>query len=139
MSYENPGGHKLVHQILSPVAAARSSGNGVAQSDNRTLSFTSLGHGTFSTLAKKKPPGQSRHRLDLALLSWNVLPITVPIARQSILWPWEHRDPADRLLAATAAIHELELWHTDTVLKKLTGFPARYFANLENPPVQRPV
>src|ERR1043166_7401641 len=40
--------------------------------------------------------------LDLALPSWTVLPVTVPIARQSVLWPREHKDPADRLLAATA-------------------------------------
>ena len=57
-------------------------------------------------------------------------PITVPIARQSELWSWEHRDPADRLLAATAAVERIELWHTDTVLKKLTGFPQRYFMNV---------
>ena len=41
--------------------------------------------------------------LDLALPSWMVLPVTVPIARLSVLWPWEHRDHADRILAATAA------------------------------------
>lgn len=69
--------------------------------------------------------------LDLALSSWTILPVTVPIARQSILWPWNHRDPADRVLAATAAVHGLELWHTDTILRKLTGFPRRYFANVQ--------
>lgn len=67
--------------------------------------------------------------LDLALSSWTVLPVTVPIARQSVRWPWRHKDPADRLLAATALIEQAELWHTDTVLKKLTGFPQRYFLN----------
>jgi PIN domain nuclease of toxin-antitoxin system len=69
--------------------------------------------------------------LDLALPSWTVLPITVPIARQSVLFDWKHKDPADRLLAATAQATGVELWHTDTVLKKLKGFPARYFANVE--------
>src|SRR5437762_658843 len=68
--------------------------------------------------------------LDLALPSWAVLPITVPIARQSVLFGWDHKDPADRLLAATAQIEGLELWHTDTTLKKLKGFPARYFPNV---------
>jgi PIN domain nuclease of toxin-antitoxin system len=67
--------------------------------------------------------------LDLALPSWTILPITVPIARQSVLFDWKHKDPADRLLAATAQVEEIELWHTDTVLKKLKGFPARYFSN----------
>ncbi len=68
--------------------------------------------------------------LALALPSWQVLPITVAIARQSVLWDWNHRDPAHRLLAATAYIEDVELWHTDTTLKKLRGFPARYFANV---------
>lgn len=69
--------------------------------------------------------------LDLALPSWTALPITVAIARQSVLWPWPHKDPAGRLLAATAQVEGLEFWHTDTVLKDLTGFPHRYFANVE--------
>jgi PIN domain nuclease of toxin-antitoxin system len=67
--------------------------------------------------------------LDLALPSWTVISIDVPIARQSVLFPWEHRDPADRLIAATAKLEKIELWHTDTVLKKLTGFPHLYFKN----------
>ena len=67
--------------------------------------------------------------LDDALKSWTVLPITAPIARQSVLWDWPHRDPADRILAATAKVEKIELWHTDTILKKLTGFPQRYFTN----------
>jgi PIN domain nuclease of toxin-antitoxin system len=70
--------------------------------------------------------------LDLALASWTVLPMTAPIARQSALWPWSHRDPADRIIAATAQIEKIELWHTDTVLKGLTGFPHRYFRNRLN-------
>ncbi len=45
------------------------------------------------------------------------------------LWDWPHKDPADRILAATAQIEKVELWHTDTILKKLRGFPQRYFTN----------
>lgn len=72
--------------------------------------------------------------IDLALPSWTVLPVTAPIARQSVLWPWPHKDPADRLIAATAMVDGVTLWHTDTVLEKFTGFPHRYFKNrLENP------
>ena len=67
--------------------------------------------------------------LGIALPSWAILPVTVPIARQSVLWSWQHKDPADRLLAATAVIEQAELWHTNTVLKKFTGFPQRYFVN----------
>ena len=67
--------------------------------------------------------------LNSALESWTVLPITAPIARLSVLWDWPHKDPADRILAATAQIENIELWHTDTILKKLRGFPQRYFTN----------
>jgi len=71
--------------------------------------------------------------LDRALPSWTVVPITVPIARLSVLWDWDHKDPADRLLAATAKCEHAELWHTDTRLKKLKGFPQRYFGNIVTP------
>lgn len=65
--------------------------------------------------------------MDLALEGFEILSITEPIARQAALWEWEHRDPADRLIAATARLHGIELWHTDTVLRDLKGFPQRYF------------
>jgi PIN domain nuclease of toxin-antitoxin system len=71
--------------------------------------------------------------LDLALPSWKVLPITVPVARLSVLWDWDHKDPADRLLAATAKVENAELWHTDTKLRRLKGFPQRYFVNVAEP------
>jgi len=72
--------------------------------------------------------------LNLALPSWTVVPIGVDIARQSALWPWDHKDPADRLIAATALVEKLPLWHTDTILKKLTGFPQRYHTNVLGSP-----
>ena len=65
--------------------------------------------------------------LDHALEGFEILPITEPIARQAALWKWDHKDPADRLIAATAERHGIELWHTDTTLQKLAGFPHRYF------------
>ena len=67
--------------------------------------------------------------LDKALETWVVLPVTAPIARQSVFWEWPHKDPADRIIAATAKVEKIELWHTDTVLKKCSGFPHRYFTN----------
>ena len=36
----------------------------------------------------------------------------------------------DRVLAAIAKEQNLLLVHTDTVLKKLTGFPQKYFPNV---------
>ena len=76
--------------------------------------------------------------LDLALPSWTILPVTVPIARQSVLWPWKHKDPADRILAATAQCEEVELWHTDTVIRDLTGFPHHYWQNVSEHPPGKP-
>jgi len=67
---------------------------------------------------------------DLALEGFEILPITEPIARQAALWEWEHKDPADRLICATARVHGIELWHTDETMKKLEGFPQRYFAGV---------
>ena len=67
--------------------------------------------------------------LNEALESWTVVPVNAAIARQSVLWNWPHKDPADRIIAATAAVEKIELWHTDTRLKKTSGFPGRYFAN----------
>lgn len=78
----------------------------------------------------QKIPDNPDTWLDQALPSWTVMPMTVPVARQAVLWHWEHKDPADRVIAATALLQKTTLWHTDTVLKKLTGFPQRYFANL---------
>ncbi|MBE7503908.1 MAG: type II toxin-antitoxin system VapC family toxin [Verrucomicrobiales bacterium] len=77
--------------------------------------------------AGKLPCPEPTTWLDLALEGFEILPITEPIARQAALWEWEHRDPADRLIAATAQLHGIELWHTDTILQKLAGFPQRYF------------
>ena len=68
--------------------------------------------------------------LGKALPSWTVLPMTVSVARQAVLWDWEHKDPADRVIAATAAVEKISLWHTDTILKSAKGFPQRYFTNV---------
>jgi PIN domain nuclease of toxin-antitoxin system len=83
----------------------------------------------FRLWQKGNVPDNPDAWLDLALPSWTVLPMTVPIARQSVLFNWAHKDPADRILAATAQVEGIEFWHTDTVLKDLTGFPHRYFPN----------
>ena len=75
----------------------------------------------------KLPCPDPRTWLDRALEGFEISPITEPIARVADLWDWDHKDPADRLIAATAQRHGIELWHTDTLLEKLTGFPHRYF------------
>src|SRR5215510_14969541 len=74
----------------------------------------------------KLPCPDPNEWLDSALEAFEILPITEPIARRAALWEWGHRDPADRLIAATADRHGIEVWHTDTVLRTLKGFPHRY-------------
>jgi PIN domain nuclease of toxin-antitoxin system len=78
----------------------------------------------------KLPCPDPHHWIDRALDGFEILPITEPIARIAALWPWEHRDPADRLIAATAERHSVELWHTDTLLRTLKGFPQHYFKSI---------
>ena len=78
-------------------------------------------------LSGKLPCPDPREWLDAALVGFEILPITEPIARQAALWDWKHRDPADRLIAATAVTQGIEVWHTDTLLKELSGFPQQYF------------
>lgn len=85
----------------------------------------------------RRVPDHPDRWLELALPSWTILTITVPIARLSVLWDWDHKDPADRLLAATAKIEAAELWHTDTILKRLKGFPQRYFPNVADGSIPR--
>jgi PIN domain nuclease of toxin-antitoxin system len=65
--------------------------------------------------------------IDDALEGFEIIPVNEGIARRAALWDWEHRDPSDRLIAATALVHRIELWHSDTILAKLEGFPQRYF------------
>ena len=65
--------------------------------------------------------------LETALEGFQVIAVDEPIARHAALWDWELKDPADRLIAAAAKIHAVELWHSDTVLRELKGFPQRYF------------
>ena len=99
-----------------------------AETTERCLSPVSIVE-LFRLWKKGAVPEDPDTWLDLALPSWTVLPVTVPIARQSVLWPWAYQDPADRIIAATAVVEGVELWHTDTVLKVLTGFPQHYFKN----------
>ena len=75
----------------------------------------------------KLPCPDPQEWLDAALEGFEVIPVSEPIARFSGYWNWDHKDPADRIIAATAELHAIELWHTDTTLRNLKGFPQRYF------------
>ena len=48
-------------------------------------------------------------------------------AQQAGQWSWSHGDLVDCVLAAISKEQNLLLVHTDSVLKKLTWFPQKYF------------
>jgi PIN domain nuclease of toxin-antitoxin system len=52
-------------------------------------------------------------------------------ALQAGLWDWDHGDLMDRSLAAIAADTAIPLVHTDRVLRKLGGFPQKWFQNTD--------
>lgn len=66
--------------------------------------------------------------LERSLQGYRLAPLTFEAARLAGTWGWKHGDPVDRLLAGIAKAGDLTLWHTDTKLKGLPGFPQRYFA-----------
>jgi PIN domain nuclease of toxin-antitoxin system len=117
---------KFCRQLPLPAAVEKSLAD---EKNERCLASVSVLE-LFRLWQSGRVPENPDSWLDAALTSWTVIPLTVPIARQSVLWPWPHKDPADRIIAATAHLEKIELWHTDTLLKKLPGFPQRYFPNV---------
>jgi PIN domain nuclease of toxin-antitoxin system len=65
--------------------------------------------------------------LDHSLHNYALALPSVAACRQAGLWDWDHGDIVDRVLAAIAAETGLVLVHTDALLKRLPGFPQRYF------------
>lgn len=58
------------------------------------------------------------HRL-IKALRLEVLPITPDIAALSLSEPFNHKDPADRLIATTAIVHRAHLITADEKLRAL--------------------
>jgi PIN domain nuclease of toxin-antitoxin system len=65
--------------------------------------------------------------LSEALAGYRPALLTMEAGQQAGEWDWPHGDPVDRCLAAVALTQGLTLIHTDTVLKRLEGFPQKYF------------
>ena len=99
----------------------------IAPSNTRFLSAISSMEIVRKWQSGRLPCPHPDEWFDDALQGFEVLPISERISRQAAIWDWDHRDPADRLIAATSLVHGIELWHTNTVLQKLSGFPQRYF------------
>jgi PIN domain nuclease of toxin-antitoxin system len=52
-----------------------------------------------------------------------VLPVTAQIAWRSVSLDWTHKDPADRLIVATALVHKLTLITHDKEISRWGGVP----------------
>ena len=59
--------------------------------------------------------------LKAATVGLTVLPVTVDIALRAAFLDWEHRDPCDRHIVATAAEHKLPLLTIDGKMHHLAG------------------
>ena len=76
---------------------------------------------------KKLPAPQNAGWLEEAVRGYRVAPFSMAAGIRAGSWNWQHGDPVDRCMAAIAVEEGLTLIHTDTVLKKLNGFPQLYF------------
>ena len=65
--------------------------------------------------------GQPQRWLEEASLRFKSLPLTPAIAWRSVNLDWDHRDPADRLICATAIEHHLTLISRDRVIHQWGG------------------
>lgn len=74
--------------------------------------------------------------LDEALTDFIIHPVNVAVARRAALWDWEHGDPGDRVIAATAAEYGLVLVHTDRTLRDLPGFDQHYCRGVRHSALQ---
>jgi len=54
---------------------------------------------------------------------FQILPLTPAIAWRSVGLEWEHRDPADRMICATALEHKLTLVTQDKEIARWRGVP----------------
>ena len=82
---------------------------------------------TLSELARHLASGKISTRLTpeewlrAAIAGIEVLPVTREIALQAAFFKWEHRDPCDRHIVATAAEYRLPLLTIDEKMHDLIG------------------
>ena len=82
---------------------------------------------TLSELARHLASGKISTRLTpeewlrAAVAGIEVLPVTQEIALQAAFLKWDHRDPCDRHIVATAAEHRLPLLTIDEKMHDLVG------------------
>ncbi|MEJ1972579.1 MAG: type II toxin-antitoxin system VapC family toxin [Lacunisphaera sp.] len=82
---------------------------------------------TLSELARHLVSGQIRVTLDpaswleTATANFVILPVTPAIAWRAARLDWDHRDPCDRHIVATAVEHKLPLLTIDQKIHDLSG------------------
>ena len=104
----------LSHSAKSAIAEARVAGTGLAIADITLWEFA---------MASKRDRIKLEVPLSVALREltavYAVLPITPAIAEASVSFSSRFpRDPSDRVIAATALVHNLPLITTDTRIRK---------------------
>jgi len=85
----------------------------------------------YKVAHRREPEPEIKDWKNLFLEGYKIAPISFEAAKLAGNWEWEHGDPCDRLITAVAAVERLPLVHTDKRLERLTGFPQRYFQNIQ--------
>jgi PIN domain nuclease of toxin-antitoxin system len=91
------------------------------------LSTTSIYEVTFKFKLGKLPVPDPRTWIDDSLEGIIEMAPSSSICAAAAEWPWLHRDPFDRIIAASAVESGAVLVHTDSTLKELAGFSQKYF------------
>ena len=91
------------------------------------LSTTSIYEVTFKFKLGKLPVPDPRTWIDDSLEGIVEVAPSSSICAAAAEWDWPHRDPFDRIIAASAVESGAVLVHTDSTLKELPGFSQKYF------------
>ncbi len=94
---------------------------------NVMLSTVSIYEAQFKWRLGKLPTRNPMTWLDDSLTGMSLIPPSKEVCLQAADWDWEHRDPFDRMIAATAFCAGAILIHTDFTLSQQKGFSQRYF------------
>ena len=108
--------HIFAWLLMQPEKLSEQNKSGLDQASARYLSVASIYEmGQKYRLGRWPQIGVILNRVDdiLAINDIETLPIDLNIARQASLLPWDHRDPFDRMIVATAKARDLALMTAD--------------------------
>ncbi len=119
--------HTLIFDALAPEKLGRKAAQAISQGEaSGTLSCAGISLWEIVMLMEKgrvRVESTPREFLETLLAARNirVLPIDPDIASLAGSATFRHGDPADRLIAATAIVHQAPLVTRDSVLENLPG------------------